>query len=511
MFYCLLSIFDYKTKPIVNQLPNIAIAPPRFMPAQCKYPYTRISYAQSVSVLHSLLDSLRTRVLVENSAKVTKMPHKGGNKQKQKVAVNGAAYCDQRETENRDQTEDFISCCLPSGCQINTSVNLSRAVRVICNSDSCNQSGYMHTECFEAFEDSILAHLRGTGRARSWSEKQRRQNIWTKKGYDLAYKCCACLCDKGHLRKDLDFVPALQEEEQTQNKAKRKKKKTNDKPVIGCATSTRPRLSSQSSNCSETCSNSSPTEQRSPISPAPKTPTKKTRSISATSTLSDYFFPDITNGNSACSAEAHELNTSSNFLRRSDFSSFLNVLPRHKVNPYHIKMEEESSCDEARQFVLSTLSARYISTVSCVLCQSQLPVFDKYPLVDGTFFLSPRKLSTSCIDVSQNAKTIYLSAVCMSCLEGVPYPITCRLCKKKWNGSTHQLGTMYSYDIFAASPCCQQRVACQACRKPVVDLGEGKNYFSEFSQPMRCPHCGVSAYHCIKPMSSFETNGRIAF
>ena len=437
------------------------------------------------------------------------MPHKGGSKQKPKATMNGIAHREHKEGENREETGDSIPCCLPSGCQLNTSVKLSRAVRVVCNNDSCNQSGYMHAECFETFEDNILAHLRGTGRARSWSEKQRRQNIWTKKGYDLAYKCCACLCEKGHLRKDLDFVPAVQEEEQPQNKVKRKKKKSNDKPVIGSATSTRPRLSSQSSNCSETCS-TSPTEQRSPISPAPKTPTKKTRSSSSTSSLNEYFFPDTTNGGSACSADS-DSNTNSNFLRRSDFSSFLNVLPRHKVNPYHIKMEDESSCDEARQFVLSTLSARFISTVNCVLCQSQLPVFDKYPLVDGTFFLSPRKLSPACVDVSENGKVIYLSAVCMSCLEGVPNPVTCKLCQKKWNGSTHQLGTMYSYDIFAASPCCQQRVACQSCRKPVVNLGEGQNYFSEFSQPIRCPHCGVSAYHCIKPVSSFETNGRIGF
>jgi len=44
-----------------------------------------------------------------------------------------------------------------------------------------------------------------SGRARSWSEKQRRQNLWTKKGYDLAYKACMCKCKRGHLRKDLDW------------------------------------------------------------------------------------------------------------------------------------------------------------------------------------------------------------------------------------------------------------------------------------------------------------------
>src|SRR6476469_9516666 len=53
----------------------------------------------------------------------------------------------------------------------------------------------------------VLSYLRTCGRARSWSEKQRLQNLWTKKGYDLAFKACDCRCGKGHIRKDLDHVP----------------------------------------------------------------------------------------------------------------------------------------------------------------------------------------------------------------------------------------------------------------------------------------------------------------
>ena len=45
------------------------------------------------------------------------------------------------------------------------------------------------------------------GRARSWSEKQRRQNLWTKKGYDLVFRACTCKCKHGHLRKDPDWSP----------------------------------------------------------------------------------------------------------------------------------------------------------------------------------------------------------------------------------------------------------------------------------------------------------------
>jgi len=58
----------------------------------------------------------------------------------------------------------------------------------------------MHGDCFREWESKVLAYLRTSGRARSWSEKQRIQNLWTKKGYDLAFKACDCKCGRGHLR-----------------------------------------------------------------------------------------------------------------------------------------------------------------------------------------------------------------------------------------------------------------------------------------------------------------------
>lgn len=66
---------------------------------------------------------------------------------------------------------------------------------------------------FIEWEEHVLIYLRSCGRARSWSDKQRMQNLWTKKGYDLAYKACDCLCGKGHLRKDLDFMPQKDDHE----------------------------------------------------------------------------------------------------------------------------------------------------------------------------------------------------------------------------------------------------------------------------------------------------------
>ena len=60
--------------------------------------------------------------------------------------------------------------------------DLHDCVKVICNNEACTSGRFMHRECFEAWEETVLSYLRSTGRARSWSEKQRLQNLWTKKG-----------------------------------------------------------------------------------------------------------------------------------------------------------------------------------------------------------------------------------------------------------------------------------------------------------------------------------------
>ncbi|XP_052130032.1 headcase protein-like [Frankliniella occidentalis] len=112
-------------------------------------------------------------------------------------------------------------CCAPTEClRVFTANNngkdsavvddLREAVRVICNNDACPYGHYMHRECFDQFEQGVLTYLKSCGRARSWSERQRNQNLWTKKGYDLAYKACGCRCGRGHLRKDLDWVAPAQ-------------------------------------------------------------------------------------------------------------------------------------------------------------------------------------------------------------------------------------------------------------------------------------------------------------
>ena len=66
------------------------------------------------------------------------------------------------------------------------------------------------------------------------------------------------------------------------------------------------------------------------------------------------------------------------FLRRSDYSSF-NVLPRSKINSYHIKMEDECSIgnDETRCFILSNYATNKMNRVPCVLCNCMMNIFER--------------------------------------------------------------------------------------------------------------------------------------
>lgn len=41
-----------------------------------------------------------------------------------------------------------------------------------------------------------------------------------------------------------------------------------------------------------------------------------------------------------------------------------------------------------------------------------------------------------------------------------------RFCSQKWDGSNLVLGTMYSYDIFAAMPCCSERLKVSIGKNP---------------------------------------------
>lgn len=481
---------------------------------------------------------------------------------------------------NSDSCEDGPwQCSTPLGCIYNNGSNAEHILitrddlragqevvtKVICSNEQCNQSPYMHTACFQTFEESVLCYLKGHGRAKSWSERQKLQNLWTKKAYDLVFKACACNCAHGHLRKDLDwclsvsgsaqasssshctgltenfhpgkFENSIEEEFQQQNGAScsisgQAAGLLNHEPEVAGNNQKRKRKKSKSQSSGSrpttitiglpTCIQSNAVK-RSDAQNVPTLSRNRTNSVSSITSGSSFG-----SSNSGDGASVGGLSHSSNedggqpprraallhdrsrhdsggsiFMRRMDYSSF-NVLPKQKINSYHIKMEDECSIgnDETRIFILSNLASNKMNKVPCVLCKQYLTVFDRYPLIDGTFFLSPRQHNRTCVQVKIDGKASFLTPVCMHCLEGWTANIGCKFCGKPWTGGHLILGTMYSYDIFAAVPCCPERLKCNNCKQLVIHPDQRFSFFSDYSQIVSCPHCGVQEAHFAKNLPS---------
>ncbi|XP_037885213.1 headcase protein-like isoform X2 [Glossina fuscipes] len=192
------------------------------------------------------------------------------------------------------------------------------------------------------------------------------------------------------------------------------------------------------------------------------------------------------------------------FSRRLDFSSF-NLLPKTRLNSYQVKIEDEGNHgnDETRLFILSSLAQSQKSRVACIICEEPMLVFDRYPLVDGSFFLSPKQHSPDCIEVKYEGRAMFLTCVCMRCLDGTSTSrnISCRFCGEKWDGSNLVLGTMYAYDIFAAMPCCIERIKCNKCFKLLLHPQQRLNFYSDYSHCVTCPFCATQDTHFVKPLN----------
>jgi hypothetical protein len=211
------------------------------------------------------------------------------------------------------------------------------------------------------------------------------------------------------------------------------------------------------------------------------------------------------------------------FKKREDWS-VIAKLPINKQNTMHIRLDDEGPYgnDETRCFVLSHFSSLGVKNVTCLCCSCELDIYDRFPLVDGTLFLSPVDYDKAkSIPSAVTNKKQYVYAVCLKCLTnsfsspnspsangccGSDHEVVCKFCSKSWQktgGSSLQIGTLYKYDIFASFPCCASRLTCSnsKCNKPIMDVETaGSQYFSSFSEEKECPSCKVKAYHFIKPL-----------
>jgi len=182
-------------------------------------------------------------------------------------------------------------------------------------------------------------------------------------------------------------------------------------------------------------------------------------------------------------------------------------------NGYEVQLADDAQYgkDRLRTHVLVALSAVKLTTMQCVVCSTELDVFQDFPLIDGLFFESPiqyncgvkvEPLSVGGLHRAPltDASRFYLNAICLDCLMGKTHEVRCKSCKKAWNGSVFILGHVYLYDVFAAMPCCDARLACKGCNRPACGKAGPPAHFSQFSELVVCGHCGLEDHHYAKPL-----------
>jgi hypothetical protein len=200
-----------------------------------------------------------------------------------------------------------------------------------------------------------------------------------------------------------------------------------------------------------------------------------------------------------------------NFKHRCDYNALQMALPPEKFNSTHIAMETTGfGCDENRTYVLSNLALCNAASLQCLICRDMLSVYDQFPLINGLMFQSPCPYSENKTAddyappyLKIDGEKVFIHAVCVACAQQEDISFECIFCSKPWDGSNYQLGNLIKFDIFAAQPCCPDRVTCARCKHP---LGDVRLYrpFSFFSKYEQCNYCGFNDFHCIKPMSTYR-------
>ncbi|VDN28497.1 unnamed protein product [Gongylonema pulchrum] len=127
--------------------------------------------------------------------------------------------------------------------------------------------------------------------------------------------------------------------------------------------------------------------------------------------------------------------------------------------------------DDTRLSVLRALGTHNCRTVPCVLCERSLVVYDRYPLIDGTFFLSPVQHCKAAVSMKFESKVGYLHAICITCMHA---EWKCAGCGSSgwFLGSALIVGTLYTYDILSSTTCCIP--VCRHCCRTSLLYGAQK-------------------------------------
>lgn len=206
------------------------------------------------------------------------------------------------------------------------------------------------------------------------------------------------------------------------------------------------------------------------------------------------------------------------FKKRKDLRVLKSVLSNERYREVVTKFGDgDEGGREIVESVHKSMRNSNMSHVTCLFCKSESQVYENFPIVDGTLFLSPIKLSRDCIKFDDKMDGLNternMCYVCVSCLEGKPKTLRCASCRQPWNGSFFQIGTLYSYNILSAIPCCEMKVKCKNCHEAIINLEKGEAstlFFSHFSSKSTCPSCHCEDFHYIKSLDTFtKTNSLI--
>ncbi|UMM11942.1 hypothetical protein L5515_000966 [Caenorhabditis briggsae] len=196
------------------------------------------------------------------------------------------------------------------------------------------------------------------------------------------------------------------------------------------------------------------------------------------------------------------------FHKRNDYNNLLSIIPRAKFNGIHIKMEDDcpQGGDDVRLCLLKSLGAHNLRSIPCVQCKDELKVYDKYPLIDGVFYISPVSQFGPKTEISLDGRRFYLQQLCARCLWS---DWSCKNCgKDEWfDGRSFVLGTLYYYDIVSAGRCCPS--VCQTCRQPLgvrdqlaTQLANGN--YATINEQMTCQACGSSKFHLVRDIKTIH-------
>ncbi|CAJ0924688.1 unnamed protein product, partial [Mesorhabditis belari] len=130
-----------------------------------------------------------------------------------------------------------IGCPIPEplDCLVGALVGEDEEGRMLCcTNPACpHMTTLVHDRCMDAFEEHLVKILQNSGSARGWTDGQRRQNLWEKKGQALVGKVCRCRCGGGVVVRDENHDTAREKREKQALEAQKGIKKKRVKRESG--------------------------------------------------------------------------------------------------------------------------------------------------------------------------------------------------------------------------------------------------------------------------------------